>query len=595
MERRLAAVLLTDMVGNSRLMGLDEEGTIARQRTHRDEIFDPKLSAHGGRIVKTTGDGLLVEFASAVDAVKCAIEVQQAMADLETDVAHDRRIQYRIGINLGDIVVDGDDILGDGVNVAARLEGLAKPGGICISGNVHDQLAGKVNIGFDDAGERTVKNVSRPVRVWQWETDQAERNSTNIDELPPLPDKPSIAVLPFQNLSGDNTQDYFVDDLVEDLTLSLGREKWLFVIDSPSTRMFKTEEPDIQQINFKLGVRYILRGSFRRSVDEVRIVVQLTDAITSQQVWSERFNDRIDDIFALQDRLAAKVVAMIAPALRSAEIVRAQRKRTKSLSAFDLYLQALPLIRASLSDNLRALELLSKAFALDPSYGAAHGLAARCYQFQQIMGWVSPSDPCLKVGVQHATKASDLGNDDSEALWMAGLALVHLDDNADHGLALIDRSLSLNSNSANAWMASCLARSYMADSDLAIDHFHKALRLNPLDISHHIQWNALCLSFISAGRYEDADRAADKTLSMLPTYPPGLRLKIAVCGHLGRRTEACRYVQRLISVNPECCVTWLSDYWGAFIRDPGFLARLIEGIRLGGLSEEPVRLNSSTG
>ena len=385
-----------------------------------------------------------------------------------------------------------------------------------------------------------------------------------------------------------------MEGLVEDLTISLGRERWLFVIDSPSTRAFKTEEPDLQQITSSLGVRYILRGSFRRSGDEVRIVVQLTDTNTSQQIWSERFNDRIDDIFALQDRLAAKVAAVIAPALRSAEIERAQRKRTSSPTAFDLYLQALPLIRSSLSDNLRALEILSRAIALDPSYGAAHGLAARCYQFQQIMGWVSPIDPCLKAGVQHATLASDLGKDDSEALWMAGLALAHLDDDAGHGLALIDRLLSLNSNSANAWMASCLARTYIADSEIAIDHFYKAQRLNPLDISHHVHWNALSMALVSAGRYEEADRAADKTLSVLPTYPPGLRLKIVTCGHLGHSKEASRYVQRLIAVNPECCVAWLTDYWGAFIRDPNLQARLVEGVRLGGLSEEPVGLNART-
>lgn len=403
----------------------------------------------------------------------------------------------------------------------------------------------------------------------------------------PLPNKPSIVVLPFANLSGDPAQDYFVDGLVEDITVALGREKWLFVIASPSAFAFKDRATDPREVGAKLGVRYVLRGSVRREGSRVRIVVQLTDAASGAHIWSDRFEDEVDNVFAMHDRLMTQVAAMIAPALRSTEIERAERKPTGSLTAYDLYLRALPQFRTGLADNQKALQLLRQAIELDPSYGAAYGFAARCYQFQKLMGWVSPSDPVLNEGIPFAHRAAELGKNDSEALWMAGLALVQLSGEIDHGLALIERSLALNPNSANAWTASCFVRSYLGDSERAIDHFSRAQRLNPLDLTHHVHWNAVGMAYFTARRYEEADSAADKALNARPTYPPGLRLKVATCGLLGRIAEGRAYVERLLAVHPECSVSWLLDFWGPIMRrTPHALAKFAEGARLAGLPEE---------
>jgi len=407
---------------------------------------------------------------------------------------------------------------------------------------------------------------------------------------PPLPDKPSIAILPFANLSGDPSQDYFVDGLVEDITVALGRESWLFVIASPSAFAFKNRAVDPRQVGAELGVRYVLRGSVRGAGGRVRVIVQLIDVVSGGQIWADRFEDEVDNVFAMNDRLMAQVAAMIAPALRSMELERAQRKPPESLTAFDLYLRALPRFRTGLEENREALRLLAKAIELDPSYSAAYGFAARCYQFQKMMGWLSPSDPRLGEGVRLAHLAAELGKNDSEALWMAGLALVQLAGEIDHGSTLIDRSLSLNPNSANAWTSSCVVRAYLGDVEQAIDHFHRSQRLNPLDQSHHVHWNMVGLAYFAAGRYEDANDAADKTMNVRPTYPPGLRLKVATCGLLGRIEEGRAHVKRLLAVHPDCSVAWLEEFWGPIMRrNPGFLAKYVEGARLAGLPESPPR------
>lgn len=401
---------------------------------------------------------------------------------------------------------------------------------------------------------------------------------------PPLPDKPSIVVLPFANLSADASQDYFVDGLVDDITVALGREKWLFVVASSSAFAFRERSVDPRDVAARLGVRYVLRGSVRRDGSRVRIVVQLTDAVHGGHIWSDRLEDEADNVFAMHDRLMTQVAAMIAPVLRSVEIERAQRKPTESLSAYDLYLRALPKYRSREADNREALLLLRRAIEIDSTFAAAYGLAARCYQFQRLMGWARPLDPELDEGVRLALLAAEHGANDFEALWMAGLALVQLRGGIDHGLGMIERSLLLNPNSANAWTASCLVRSYLCDSERAIEDFHRAQRLNPLDLSHHLHWNALGLAYFSAGRYEEANEAADKTLNVGPAYPPGLRLKVAMCGLLGRVQDGQEYVKRLQAAQPGCGLVWMQQFWGSMLR-PRVLARYIEGARLAGLPE----------
>lgn len=446
-------------------------------------------------------------------------------------------------------------------------------------------------LGVEPGGERWIETLPR--RGYRFVGPAAAVDAKRAPQSvatggpPLLPDKPSIVVVPFQNLSGDTTQDYFVDGLVDDLTVALGREKWLFVIAGPSARAFKSADAEPREIAVKLGVRYVLRGSFRRLGDEVRIVAQLIDANSGQHVWSERFEDRVDNVFDMQDRLIAQVSAMIAPALRSTEIERARSKAPESVTAFDLYLQALPRMRTSLADNRQALEFLDKAVTLDPNYSAAYALAARCYQFQLLMGWVQRSEPSLKSGILLGQRAVELGRSDSEALWMAGLALIILDGQLDLGAGWIDRSLSLNPNSADAWVSSGMCHNYRGDYETAIEHFDRSQRLNPLDTLHHFRWNLVGMSYFGAGRYHEAYDAAGKCLSAGSTYPQALFLKLSACGQLGRTEEAAGTLTKLLAVHPRCSLTWASEYFGTMfnVRNADFVARYVEGARRAGLPE----------
>jgi TolB-like protein/class 3 adenylate cyclase len=336
-ERRLAAILAADVAGYSRLMGEDEEGTLAALKAIRRELADPKIAEHRGRIVKTTGDGLLVEFPSVVDAVRCAVELQREMALRNAEVPETRRIEFRIGINLGDIIIDEHDIYGDGVNVAARLEALAEPGGICVSRVVRDQVRDKVDLSFEDLGEQQVKNIARPVHVYRIPLLETARAKAPL----PLPDKPSLAVLPFQNMTGDAEQDYFVDGIVEEITTAISRLPWLFVIARNSSFTYQGRAVDVKQVAGELGVRYVLEGSVRKAGNRVRITGQLIDTATGAHIWADRFDGALDDIFQLQDEVASSVVGAVEPKLRQSEIGRATRKPPTSLKAYDLYLRAL--------------------------------------------------------------------------------------------------------------------------------------------------------------------------------------------------------------------------------------------------------------
>ena len=403
---------------------------------------------------------------------------------------------------------------------------------------------------------------------------------------PELPDKPSIAVLPFVNLSGNAAQDYFVRGLVEDITVALGREKWLFVIASPSAFMAGDADPDTRMVGAKLGVHYVLKGSVRIEADQVLFVVQLIDALRGTHVWSGRFQDQMDNIFALQGRLTTKVAAAIAPALMSMEVERALRKPTSSLTAFDLYLRALPRFRLSLQDNEEALALLTEAIELDPSYAAAHAMLARCYQFQLMFGWRLRGDPGFARGVRHCHEAASAGRSDSEALWMAGLALVHLAGEHDFSQALIERSLSLNPNSANAWTASCLIHSYLGNTDTAIDHFHKAQRLNPLDVSQHLHWNAIAWAFLGGGRYEEAADAAVATLRIQPDYIPGLRVSMVTSALAGRLDEARVHAATVMAKQPNISIAWLRAFLSVPLqRNAQAIEKYLEGARLAGVPE----------
>src|SRR5450759_283723 len=369
-ERRLAAILAADVAGYSRLMGVDEEGTLAALKAYRRDIIDPKIAEHHGRIVKTTGDGALVEFGSAVDAMRCAMEIQGTMAERNAATPEDQRIEFRIGINVGDIIIDDGDIYGDGVNIAARIETLASPGAICLSDNAYQQIKGKLALDVNDMGEQPLKNIAQPVRVYG-----VRYEAASVRPALTLPDRPSIAVLPFQNMSGDPEQDYFCDGMVEDIITGLSRIKWLFVIARNSSFTYKGRAVDVKQVSRELGVRYVLEGSVRKVTNRVRITGQLIDATTGAHLWADHFDGTLEDVFDLQDQVTISVVSAIAPTLEQVEIERAKRKPTESLDAYDYFLRG----TASLHQGTReaiseALRLFYRAIELDPEFSSAYGM-----------------------------------------------------------------------------------------------------------------------------------------------------------------------------------------------------------------------------
>jgi TolB-like protein/class 3 adenylate cyclase len=371
-ERRLAAILAADVAGYSRLMGRSEVDTLARLKTLHRELFDPKVTEHKGRIVKTTGDGLLIEFPSVVEAVACALAVQQGMAERNSGTPELQRIVFRVGINLGDVIVEGGDIHGDGVNVAARLEAMAEPGGICISAIVHDQVHRRLDCAFEDLGEQILKNIADPVRVYRVASaDSGASDARSSPAALPLPDKPSIAVLPFQNMSGDPEQEYFVDGMVEEITTALSRIRWLFVIARNSSFTYMGQNVDVKRVGRELGVRYVLEGSVRKGGDRVRITGQLIDAETGAHLWADRFDGSLEDIFELQDKVASSVAGVIEPELQAAETARSANRPTADLTAYDLYLRAYAMYLSSAKQIPEALRLMEQAIARDPYYGPA--------------------------------------------------------------------------------------------------------------------------------------------------------------------------------------------------------------------------------
>jgi adenylate cyclase len=373
--RRLAAILAADVAGYSRLIEADEEGTLGRLKALRTEVIDPKIAGHKGRIVKTTGDGLLVEFASVVDALRCAAEIQAALAESNAALPPDRRIEFRVGVNVGDVVED-DDIFGDGVNVAARLEGLAEPGGICVSARVQEDTAGKLDLAFEDMGEQSLKNIARPVRAYRVGPASGPA-FTRASFGPTLPDKPSIAVLPFANMSGDPERQYFVDGMVEEIITALSRIRWLFVLARNSSFTYKGQAIDVKQVGRELGVRYVLEGSVRKAGQRVRITGQLIDALAGTNLWADRFDGSLEDVFELQDKVASSVAGVIEPALQAAETARSSGRPTTDLTAYDLYLRASAMFSSS-AQVPEALRLMEQAIGRDPRYGPALALAAHC-------------------------------------------------------------------------------------------------------------------------------------------------------------------------------------------------------------------------
>jgi TolB-like protein/class 3 adenylate cyclase len=590
-ERRLAAILAADVAGSCRLIGIDEEGTLARLKALRRTIFDPKIAEHHGRVVKNTGDGAIAEFASVVDAVRCADEIQRGMAEQNIDVPQDKRIELRIGIHVGDIIIEENDIFGDGVNIAVRLEGIAEPGGISISDDARRQIRGKVDVTFEDLGSQSLKNIAEPMRVWRVPYGRAVPavpTRLPVDDALALPDKPSIAILPFTNLSSDPEQEYFADGMVDDIITALSHFKALFVIARNSSFTYKGRAVDVKQIGRELGVRYVLEGSVRKAANRVRITGQLVDTATGAHLWAERFDGGLSDVFDLQDQVTESVVGAIAPAVEKAEIERAKRKPTESLDAYTLYLRGLARSARSYQfgnrqANDEALRLFNSAIELDPDFAAAYGRAAACYVWAKTNGWFSDTASEIAEVTRLAQRAVELGKDDAFALAVSGWALAYVVRDLEVGAALIDRALVLNSNLAEAWNFSGWVKTFLGEHEAAIERFARAMRLSPFDPRVTGMRVGTAFAHFLLGRYAEAASWATMALQDNPDYQPGLRVAAASNAMAGRLEQAHKAMARLRRLNPALRVSTLKDVLGPWPADD--LARYEEGLRQAGLPE----------
>ena len=571
-DRRLAAILAADVVGYSRLMEADEAGTARMLRDHR-AAADPLVAEHGGRIVKTTGDGVLVEFSSVVGAVRCAVALQKLMAERNAGVSVERRMDWRIGVHLGDILIDGDDILGDGVNLAARLEGVAEPGGICISEDAFRQVRGKIETEFLDSGEQALKNIARPVRIYRAQPASAPVSSVPTATAFVLPDKPSIAVLPFQNMSGDPEQEYFVDGMVEEIITALSRIRWLFVIARYSSFSYKGLSPDVKQVGRELGVRYVLEGSVRKAGGRVRITAQLIDALSGTHLWADRFDGSLEDVFELQDKVASSVAGVIEPTLQAAEAARSAARPTTDLTAYDLYLRAYAMVSSSAARIPEAARLMEQAIARDPRYGPALAWASICCNRLLRDGRSEDPEADRLKGVDFARRALEVAGDDPGVLVNAVQALAFFGEDIGAMMGLVDRALALNPNFARGWHISGVLRLWAGQPDIAIEHLEAALRLSPrARVGHSL--NVIGLAHFARRRFDQAVPKLLLAIQQDPHQPQPYRVLAASYAHMGRLDDAREIVGRLRAINPVV----IPDL--SFLRNAEHRELLLSGLRL---------------
>jgi adenylate cyclase len=577
-ERRLAAILAADVAGYSRLMGLDEAGTLARLKALRRELIAPSVAEHKGRIVKTTGDGILIEFPSVVEAVACAVAVQQGMAERNSSVAPDKRIEFRVGINLGDVIVEDGDIHGDGVNIAARLEALAEPGGICVSGLVRDQVQSRLDCGFEDLGEQSLKNIARPVRVYRVGLRASGPHAGGTPAIPgaalPLPDKPSIAVLPFQNMSGDPEQEYFADGMVEEIITALSRIRWLFVIARNSTFTYKGQAVDVKRVGRELGVRYVLEGSVRKGGGRVRITAQLIEAESGTHLWADRFDGSLEDVFELQDKIALSVAGVIEPALQAAEMRRSVARPTSDLTAYDLYLRALAVFRPITKQGVfEALRLLEQAIAIDLQYGPALAFAALCHMRLIIDGWTSEPETDRRKAIDLARQALHAADNDPEIVANAALVLAYFGEDIGAMMGLVDRALALNPSFARGWFRSGVLRAWAGQPDLAIEHVETAVRLSPRESMGQTLAQIGQAHFFKR-RFEEAAAQLLLAIQDNPGSPLPYRTLAACYAHMGRLDEARAIVAKLHTITPVVMLGYVP------FRDPEHRELYLSGLRL---------------
>jgi adenylate cyclase len=585
MERRLAAILAADVVGYTRLMGEDEAGTLQRLKAHREEFIEPKIAEHRGRLVKLMGDGALVEFASVIDALACAAEVQNGMAERNRQEADGRRITFRIGINLGDVIVEGDDLYGDGVNVAARLEGLAEPGGICISAKVYDEVKNKLALGYEDMGEQEVKNVAEPIRVYLIVPERsAEIPEAGSGEDLALPEKPSIAVLPFDNMSGDPEQDFLADGITEDLITALSKIRWFFVIARNSTYTYKGKAVEVKRVARELGVRYVLEGSVRKSGNRVRITAQLVDATSGRHVWAERYDRQIEDIFDLQDEMTLTLVGAVEPELSAAERDRVRAKPPENLDAWESYQRGLwHMWDYAREGNSEAEKLLKRATELDPNFAPAYAYGCYVQYSRVIMGWSEDPAESLDAAMALAEQALALDDKDPVAYFAAGR--IHMmRGRHDDSIASLETSIELNPSFAQSHHGLGMALTLAGRLDEAKEALAMAERLSPRD---PILWASTvvhALACILSRDDEEALHWARKTIQNPRSkgYWPHSVLAAAQA-NLGQIEEARSAVAAALEAMPDLTLAYLEKTLPT--KEPGGLDPYLEGLRKAGLPE----------
>jgi TolB-like protein len=577
--RKLAAILAADVVGYSRLTGVDEDRILARLRALRSDLIDPTIAVHHGRVFKRTGDGALVEFRSGVDAIHCAIEVQNGMAERNTGLPDERRIILRIGVHVGDVVEETDgDLMGDTVNIAARLQGICDPGGVCVSEDAYRQVRDRLPDQFIDLGEKELKNIARPIRAYRI----AMVPNVSVAPTAPvvalaLPAKPSIAVLPFQNMSGDPEQDYFADGIVEDIITGLSRIKWLFVIARNSSFIFKGKSVDVRQVGRELGVRYVLEGGVRKAGSRVRITTQLVEAATGVHLWADRFDGALADIFDLQDQITDKVVAIVEPSLQRSEIERSRRKRPESLDAYDLFLRAVPYTASQTAeDGQAAIKYLEEALRIEPDYPAAHALAAWCYEWSYSRGGFQEADK--EASLRHARAALVGGTDDAAALAIAGFVTTMLSQDHEAGVSASERALARNPSCATALYLGAITNAFAGHPAAAMAQASRALRLSPFDLLVYLAYLAQGVAAVQEERYGEAGIHMERTLQANPSLSSLYFIGAAALA-LGGRLEAGRaWADQGLAMEPGFRCRLFSELIAPQVAD-----RLAGGARLLGL------------
>jgi adenylate cyclase len=586
-ERRLAAVLAADVAGYSRLIGVDEERTVAQVKAFRKTLVDPAVAAHRGRIVKTTGDGILVEFGSAVDAARCAIEIQREMANRNGGIPPELRIEFRIGIHIGDIIIDDDDIFGDGVNIAARLEGIAKPGGVCISDDAQRQIRGKIDVVFEDIGLQSLKNIAEPMRSWhvQLGDGRAPASSSSpalkAQDLT-LPDKPSIVVLPFDNMSSEPGQDYLADGIVEAITATLSRIRSFFVIARSSAFTYKGRPKNARDIGRELGVAYLLEGSLQKIGSRVRIIVQLIETDGGAHVWSSRFDGTMDDFFDLEDRISEQVAGALQPSLRIAEIERSRRKRPQDLGSYDYTMRAMPHVWAlEKHESARAIELLEKALAIDPKYPLALSLAGWCHAQRSVYNWADDIAGSQRMALSLAERAAEMSGDDPIVLAVLGAVHTFV---RNYGTArvLLERAVTLDPNAAWAWTRLGWLESYADQTQKAIEHFERALRLSPIDPMNFNNYVGMGSAHEVAQEYDQAAALYRRALQERPNARWIYRNLSSSLSGAGRLEEAKEAYAELLRSYPDLTI---SKFKQAMVFSPAVLDRMGENLRKLGLPD----------